>query len=143
MSGSFIKYGFGDHWLASFGFDVGIGRHLGLGLEIQPYYNHDTDIDLSVLQIDVFVNAKLGFNLWLFTLYGGGGLGPDLSFTIAEIEGQSSSTFKTRLAYHGILGLVLDIGGIAVVFEFQPIMVPNPNHDRDTWGQFFFVGLRF
>ena len=143
MSGSFIKYGFGDHWLASFGFDVGIGRHLGLGLEIQPYYNHDTDIDLSVLQIDVFVNAKLGFNLWLFTLYGGGGLGPDLSFTIAEIEGQSSSKFKTRLAYHGILGLVLDIGGIAVVFEFQPIMVPDPNHDRDTWDQFFFVGLRF
>jgi hypothetical protein len=143
LSGSFIKYGFGDHWLASFGFDLGIGRHFGLGLEIQPYYNRDTDIDLSVLQLDFFVNAKLGFNLWWFTFFGGGGLGPDFSFTIAEVEGQSSSTFKTRLAYHGILGLALNIGGVAVVFEFQPIMVMDPHLDPDTWGRFFFIGIRF
>jgi len=143
ISGSFIKYGFGDHWLASFGFDLGIGRHFGIGLEFQPYYNNYSEIDLSVLQMDIFVNAKLGFKLWFFTLYGGGGLGPDLSFANTEIEGQSFSKFKTMLAYHGILGLAVNIGRIAVVFEFQPIMISDPNLDPDTWGRFFFVGLRF
>jgi hypothetical protein len=143
ISGSFIKYGFDDHWLASFGFDLGIGRHFGIGLELQPYYSNDSEIDLSVLQLDVFVNAKLGFKLWFFTLYGGGGLGPDLSFANTEIEGQSFSKLKTMLAYHGIVGLALNIGKIGVVFEFQPIMISDPNLDPDTWERFFFVGLRF
>lgn len=143
VSGSFIKYGFGDHWLASFGFDLGIGRHFGIGLELQPYYNNYSDIDLSVLQMDIFVNAKLGFKLWFFTLYGGGGIGPDFTFANTEIEGQSFSKFRTMLAYHGIVGLALNIGRIAVVLEFQPIMISDPNLDPDTWGQFFFVGLRF
>lgn len=143
ISGSFIKYGFGDHWLASFGFDLGIGRHFGIGLELQPYYKNNSDIDLSVLQLDVFVNAKLGFKFWFFTLYGGGGIGPDFTFASTEIEGQSFSKFKTMLAYHGILGLAVNIGRIAIVFEFQPILISDPNLDPDTWGRFFFVGLRF
>jgi hypothetical protein len=143
ISGSFIKYGFGDHWLASFGFDLGIGRHFGIGLELQPFYSNYPEIDLSVLQLDVFVNAKLGFKLWFFTLYGGGGIGPDFTYANTEIEGQSFSKFKTMLAYHGILGLALNIGRIAVVFEFQPIMISDPSLDPDTWGRFFFIGLRF
>jgi hypothetical protein len=143
IAGSFIKYGFGDHWLVSFGSDLGIGRHFGIGLEFQPYYSKYSDIDPSVLQLDVFVNAKLGFKLWFLTLYGGGGIGPDFAFANTEIEGQSFSKFKTMLAYHGILGLALNIGKIAFVFEFQPIMVSDPELDPDTWGRFFFVGLRF
>jgi len=143
ISGSFIKYGFGDHWLVSFGSDLGLGRHFGLGLELQPYYSKYSDIDLSALQLDVFVNAKLGFKLWFLTLYGGGGIGPDLSFANTEIEGQSFSKFRTMLAYHGIVGLALNIGRVAVVVEFQPIMVSDPDIDPDTWGRFFFVGLRF
>jgi len=143
VSGAFIKYGFGDHWLASSGFDLGIGRHFGIGLEIQPYYTQSSDIDRSVLQLDVFVNAKLGFKLWFFTVYGGGGLGPALSFANTEIEGQSFSKFKTMLAYHGILGLALNIGRVAVVFEFQPIVISDPELGPDTWGRFFFIGLRF
>ena len=143
IAGSFIKYGFGDHWLVSFGSDLGIGRHFGIGLEFQPYYSKYSDSDLSVLQLDVFVNAKLGFKLWFLTLYGGGGIGPDFAFANTEIEGQSFSKFKTMLAYHGILGLALNIGKIAFVFEFQPIMVSDPELDPDTWGRFFFVGLRF
>jgi len=143
ISGSFIKYGFGEHWLVSFGADLGIGRHLGIGLEFQPYYNHSSEFDRSVLQMDVYVNAKLGFKLGLFTFYGGGGLGPDLSYVNTEIGGQSFTKLEAMLAYHGILGLALNIGKIGLVFEFQPIMVSDPNLDPDTWGQFFFIGLRF
>jgi len=143
ISGSFIKYGFGDHWLASFGFDLGIGRHFGIGLELQPYYSNYSEIDLSVLQLDIFANLKAGFRLWFFTLYGGGGIGPDFTFANTEIEGQSFSKFRTMLAYHGIVGLALNIGRVAVVLEFQPVMISDPNLDPDTWGQFFFVGLRF
>ena len=143
ISGSFIKYGFGEHWLASFGADLGLGRHFGIGLEFQPYYSHFSELDLTLLQLDIFVNAKLGFELWFLTFYGGGGLGPDLSYVNTEIGGQSFTKFEAMLAYHGILGLALNIGKIGLVFEFQPIMVSDPNLDPDTWGQFFFIGLRF
>ena len=143
ISGSFIKYGFGEHWLASFGADLGLGRHFGIGLEFQPYYSRFSELDLTLLQLDIFVNAKLGFKLGLFTFYGGGGLGPDLSYANTEIGGQSSTKLEAMLARHGILGLAINIGKIGLVFEFQPIMVSDPNLDPDTWGQFFFIGLRF
>ncbi|HUU39170.1 MAG TPA: SH3 domain-containing protein [Candidatus Desulfaltia sp.] len=143
ISGSFLKYGFGDHWLASFGFDLGLGRHFGIGLEFQPYFSNISEIDLAIIQMDIFVNLKLGFKLWFFTLYGGGGVGPDFFYANTYIEGQSFSEFKTMLAYHGIAGVAVNIGKIAVVFEYQPVMISDPDLDPDSWGQFFFVGLRF
>jgi hypothetical protein len=143
ISGSFLKFGFGDHWLASFGFDFGLGRHVGLGLEFHPYFSHISEIDLAVLQMDIFLNLKLGFKLWFLTLYGGGGVGPDLSYVSTEIEGQSSSRFKAMLAYHGIAGVAVNLGRIAVVFEYQPVRVSDPDVDPDSWGQYFFIGLRF
>jgi hypothetical protein len=143
ISGSFLKYGFGDHWLASFGFDFGLGRNVGVGLEFQPYVENLFEVNSTTIQMDIFVNLKLGFKLWFFTLYGGGGVGPDLSYTSNEIEGQSFSKFKTMLAYHGIAGVAVNIGRIAIVFEYQPIRVSDPDLDPDSWGQFFFVGLKF
>ena len=143
ISGSFLKYGFGDHWLASFGFDLGLGRNVGVGLEFQPYVENLSEVNSITIQMDIFVNLKLGFKLWLFTLYGGGGVGPDLSYTSSEIGDQSFSKFKTMLAYHGIAGVAVNIGKIAIVFEYQPIRVSDPDLDPDSWGQFFFVGLKF
>jgi opacity protein-like surface antigen len=143
ISGAFLKYGFGDHWLASFGFDLGLGRHFGLGLEFQPYFSNISAIDLSVIQMDIFLNLKLGFQLWFFTLYGGGGVGPDLSYATSEIEGESFSKFKSMLAYHGVAGVAVNLGRIAVVFEYQPVMVSDPDLDPDSWGHYFFIGLRF
>jgi hypothetical protein len=143
ISGAFLKYGFGEHWLASFGFDFGLGRHFGLGLEFHPYYSNISAIDLSVFQMDIFLNLKLGFKLWFLTLYGGGGVGPDLSYATSEIEGESFSKFKTMLAYHGVAGVAVNLGKIAVVFEYQPVMVSDPDLDPDSWGQYFFIGLRF
>ncbi len=143
ISGSFLKYGFGDHWLASFGFDAGLGRHVGLGLEFQPYVQNLSETGFTVIQMDVFANLKLGFKLWHFTLYGGGGIGPDFSYTSSEIGDESVSKFRAMLAYHAIAGVALHIGRIALVFEYQPTLVSNPDVDPDTWGQFFFIGLKF
>jgi len=138
ISGSFIKYGFGDHWLVSFGADLGIGRHFGIGLEFQPTGSRDREADRSVIQMNIFANAKLGFRLGLLTVYGGGGAGPHFLYDNTETQDESFSEFKTMLAYHGVFGAALNLGKIAIVFEYQPVLVSDP----DTWGHFFFVGLR-
>jgi hypothetical protein len=143
ISGSFLKYGFGDHWLASFGSDFGLGRHFALGLEFQPYFSNISEIDLTVVQMDIFLNLKVGFKLWLFTIYGGGGIGPELYYSSSEIEGESISNLETMLAYHAIAGVALNIGRLAIVFEYQPTLISNPDIDPDKWGQFFFIGLRY
>jgi Bacterial SH3 domain len=143
ISGSYLKYGFGDYGFLSFGADLGIARNFGIGLEIQPSYRRNSDIDRTVVQIDVFANAKLGFKLAFMTLYGGGGIGPDFSFVDTEIGGHSSSEFRTMLATHGIVGLALTIGKIGILFEYQPILISDPDIDSDEWGHFFLVGLKF
>jgi len=142
ISGSFIKYGFGDPWRLSFGADLGIGRHFGIGLEFQPAYTRDSEIDQSVIRIDIFANAKIGFRIGFLTLYSGGGAGPDLTYVNTESDGQSFSKFSTMLAYHGIFGVALNLGKIAVVFEYQPILVSDPDLDPDSWEHLLFVGLK-
>jgi hypothetical protein len=143
ISGSYIKYGFGDHWLLSFGSDFGVAPNFGLGLEFQPSYRERSDIDLSVFQFDIFANAKLGFRVGFLTLYGGGGIGPDFSYTTTKIGDQSTSEFRTMLAYHGIVGVALNAGTISFVFEYQPMMISDPDIESEELGHFFLVGLRF
>jgi len=142
ISGSFIKYGFGDHWLVSFGADLGIGRHFGIGLEFQPTGSRDKEADRSIIQMNIFANAKLGFRLGFLTVYGGGGAGPHFLYDNTETQDQSFSEFRTMPAYHGIFGAALNLGKIAIVFEYQPTLISDPDLDPDTWGHFFFVGLR-
>ncbi len=143
LAGSFLKYGFNDHWVASFGYDYGIGRYFGLGLEFQPYVRSLSTAASTTIQMDVFVNLKLGFRIWFLTFYGGGGVGPDFQYTSAEIEGETSSQFKTRVAYHGIAGAAIHIGKIAVVFEYQPTWIREPGVSPDAQSRVFFIGLRF
>lgn len=143
LSGSFLKYGFNDHWAASFGYDYGIGRYVGIGLEFQPYVSNLSAANKTTIQLDIFINLKLGFKVGFFTFYGGGGAGPDLSYKSAEVEGDSLSQFETRLAYHGIAGAAVNIGKIAVVFEYQPTWIREPDVSPDAPSHFFFIGLRF
>jgi opacity protein-like surface antigen len=143
ISGTSIKYGFNDHWLAALELNFGLGRNFGLGLELQPYYKKYENIDLTVLETNVFLNAKAGFRLAFLSFYGGGGVGPNLSYTSTEIEGESFSEFKTMLAYHLIVGTELDLKIAGLVFEYQAIVVSDPDIDPDQWSHFFLVGLRF
>ncbi len=143
LSGSFLNCGFGHHWLASFGFDVGIGRHLGIGLEFQPYFRDLAALETAIIQMDTFLNLKLGFKLWILTFYGGGGIGPGFSYSSTVIDDQTHSYFRTRLTYHGLGGITIDVGRMAIVFEYQPTLIEDFDLSRETWGHFFFVGLRF
>jgi hypothetical protein len=143
ISGSFIKAGWNDRWLASFGYDFGLARNFGLGIELQPYFNNDAETDITVIQMNVFINAKTGLKLGFLKLFGGGGIGPAFSLTSTEIERESSSEFRTLLAYHFLTGIELDFNTVGLTFEFQMIQVSDPNIDPDRWQSFFLFGLRF
>jgi hypothetical protein len=93
--------------------------------------------------MDVFVNAKLGVKLGFLSLFGGGGIGPDLYYSTGEIEGETFSEFKTMLAQHVLAGVELDLKFVGLIFEYQMIMVSDPSVDPDSWSQFFLVGLKF
>lgn len=143
LSGTSLKYGFGDHWLASIGHDFGLHRNLALGFELQPYYNNYPELDLSIVEMNVFVNAKAGFRFSIFSLYGGGGIGPNLSYATTEIEGESFSQYESKLAYHVLAGTALNLNSIAIIFEYQMIMISDPVVDPDSWAYFFLIGLKF
>ncbi len=143
ISGTSIKYGFGDPWLAALELNFGLTRNFGLGLEIQPYYKKYKDSDLTVLETNVFLKAKAGFRFAFLSFYGGGGVGPNLSYTSTEIDDESFSEFKTMLAYHLTAGTELDLKIFGLVLEYQAIMVSDPATNPDQWSHFFLVGLRF
>jgi hypothetical protein len=144
FSGTSLKFGFGeDRWIASLSSDFGIQRNFALGFELQPYYKKYSEIDLTVLDMNFFINAKTGLRFSFISLYGGGGLGPNLSWSVTEIEGESFSQFKTKLAYHLLAGAGLNFGSIALIFEYQMIMISNPQIAPDSWAHFFLFGLKF
>lgn len=143
FSGLFLKGGFNDHWVASFGYDFGAGRFFGIGLETQAYFESLSEIENSLLQLDIFANLKLGFKARFLTFYVGGGIGPDLSFTSKETGDHTTSQLKTRLASHVIAGVAVNLGKIAIVFEGQPTWISGTGDDPDIRHLFFFIGLRF
>lgn len=143
ISGTSLKYGFNDHWIAAFEINFGLARNFGLGFEIQPYYKKYAENDLTVLETNVFINAEAGFRLGFLSFYGGGGVGPNLSYSSTEIEGESISEFNVFLSYHLIAGTELDLKIAGLIFEYQSILVSDPNIDPDRWSHFFLVGLRF
>jgi hypothetical protein len=144
FSGTSLKFGFGeDRWIASLSTDFGIHRNFALGFELQPYYKKDSEINLTTLDMNFFINAKAGVRFSFISLYGGGGLGPNLSWSVTEIEGESFSQFKTKLAYHLLAGTGLNLGPIAFIFEYQMIKISDAQTGPNSWGHFFLVGLRF
>ncbi len=144
FSGTFLKFGFGEErWIASVGNDFGIKRSFALGFELQPYYKNYSEKNLTVLEMNIFANAKLGYRYSFVSLYGGGGIGPNIYYANAEVEGESETRLDTRLAYHLLAGVALNIGSVALIFEYQMIMVQDPLLDPDPWTHFFLFGLRF
>jgi opacity protein-like surface antigen len=144
ISGTSLKFGFGeDRWIASLALDLGVPRNFTLGVELQPYYKSYSEMSLSVAEMNIFANAKLGFRVGALSLYGGGGIGPNLSRASTTIDGESFSQFATRLAYHVLAGTAINIGAIALVFEYQMIVVSDPEVNPNTWTYFFLFGLKF
>ncbi len=144
FSGTFLKFGFGERrWIVSLGNDFGIKRNFALGFELQPYYKDYSEENLTVLEMNIFANAKVGYRYSFLSLFGGGGIGPNLYYTNAEIEGESESHLDTRLAYHLLAGVAFNIRSVALIFEYQAIKISDPLVDPDPWTHFFIFGLRF
>jgi hypothetical protein len=160
VSGSVLKFGwmtspdaggFGNAWIASFGFDKGLGRDVGLGLEIQPAIRNYSDIDLKMIPVMGFVNLKAGLNLGdllpvlkFLNVVGGGGLGAEAVFSSIGIDGGGTVTnFKMNFAFHLLGGLELDLGSLRLIVEYQMAQVRDSRVDSSAFRNYLLFGLRF
>lgn len=159
FSGFLIKFGWmrspdagglAHSWVTGLNFDIGLGRHLALGIEIMPAYRNYSEIDLQVFPVLGFVNLKAGFNagdlvrpLGFMSPYAGVGPGLEAAYNIAGLEGESFTQFSTHFAYHIFMGLQLNLGAVLLMGEYQWVRVSDPYVDPDFWRHYLLVGLRF
>jgi len=165
FSGSYLKGGiiqkpktekFSDKWFISWGFDKPIGKYMTWGLEIQPYYrsigNSYTDsISIKTISSNVFLNIKAGVNLGQFvnaikflTIYAGGGIGSNLSFTHVEWDGIKSDQFNTNFAWHIVFGTEINLGSLDLIFEIQnnKVILKDVKPATQSYS-LLFIGIRF
>ncbi len=160
VSGAFLKFGwqttpdaggFGNAWLASFGLDMGLGRNVGIGLEIMPAVRSYSDIDLKMIPVLGFVNLKAGLNLGdllpvlkIFNVVGGGGLGAEAVFQSIGVDGGTTvSKFKVNFAFHLLGALEIDLGSLRLLAEYQLAKVSDSNVDSSGFRNLLLFGLRF
>ncbi len=165
FSGSFLKGGimrspqvesFGDKWIVSWGFDKAIGKYMTWGFELQPYYRsfdseYGDPISIKSISTNIFLNFKGGVNLGRFinklnflTLYAGGGIGTNLSYTHIDWDGVKGNLFDTNLAWHLMFGTEIKLGGMDIIIEIQSNKVIVKDVEPATQSySFIFFGLRF
>lgn len=165
FSGSYLKGGvmqkpetekFSDKWFISWGFDKPIGKYMTWGLEIQPYYRsfeseYGDSISIKTISSNVFLNFKGGVNLGQFvntlkflTIYAGGGIGSNLSFTHVEWDGVKGDEFNTNLAWHIVFGTEIKLGSMNLIIEIQEnkIIVKDAEPATQSYS-LLFLGIRF
>jgi|GEM_PF-1076343 len=159
FSGVFLKFGwlrspdpgsFSNAWLASIGFDLGLGRNVGLGLEIQPATRSYSELDLAIIPVMAFGNLKAGLNLGQFlsflrflNLYGGVGAGVEVSYTKTTYEDETFMDFKSMFAHHLFFGTEIDLGSIRLIADYQLAKVSDPSVDPDSYRHYLLFGIRF
>lgn len=165
FSGSYLKGGimttpkvekFSDKWIVSWGFDKPIGKYMTWGLELQPYYRslditYSDQISVKTIASNLFLNFKGGINLGqfikslkFFTIYAGGGLGSNLSFTSIKWNEAQGSQFDTNFAWHIIFGSEIKLGNMELIIEIQSNNIILKDVDPGTQNyKFIFFGLRF
>ncbi len=160
ISGTFLKFGwqtspdaggFGNAWLASFGFDMGLSRNVGLGLEIMPAIRSYADIDLKMIPVLGFVNLKAGLNLGsllpvlkFLNVVGGGGVGAEAVFQSIGVDGGETVThFQANFAYHLLGGLEVELGSLRLLAEAQLAQVSDSRVEGSGMRSFLLFGLRF
>jgi opacity protein-like surface antigen len=160
FSGYFAKFGlmtsppasFGDKWLLDGGRDWGINPYLSVGGEIQPYYRHFSDSQLSdsTLGANLFVNAKGGVNIGRFvekldflTPYIGFGLGGSFAHSSSTFDGEKVSGTRFNFAWHLMFGFEVALKKMRLMLEFQTVKVSVPDVSPDAGQHFIMVGIRF
>jgi opacity protein-like surface antigen len=160
FSGYFAKFGlmtsppasFGDKWLLDGGRDWGINPYLAVGGEIQPFYRHFSDSQLSdsTLGANLFVNAKGGVNIGRFvekldflTPYIGFGLGGSFAHSSSTFDGEKVSGTRFNFAWHLMFGFEVALKKMRLMLEFQTVKVSVPDVSPDAGQHFIMVGIRF
>ncbi len=159
VAGTFLKFGwmtspdpggFSNAWLASFGFDLGLGRNVGVGLEIQPAYRSYSDLGLTSIPVMGFANLKAGLNLGsllpflrFLNVIGGGGVGAEAVFNSLDFEGRSATQFKTHFAFHLLAAAEIDLSFIRLVAEVQMAQVKDPAVTPAYFSHYALFGIRF
>jgi len=165
FSGSYLKGGimtapevdnFSDKWIVSWGFDKPIGKYITWGLELQPYYrsidsSYGDQISVKTIASNLFLNLKGGINFGQFikslkflTIYAGGGLGSNISFTSVKLNEIQDSQFNTNFAWHIMFGTEIKLGSMELIVELQSnnIILKDVEPATQTY-KFIFFGLRF
>lgn len=135
--------GFSYAWLSAIGFDLGLHRNFSLGLEIQPAYRNYSEIDLSIIPLMGFMNAKAGLKLLFANLFVGGGVGLEATYSSLKFEGETLTDFDTKLAYHVIAGLEFDLRAVTLIAEYQMTQISDPDIDPNFWRHYLLFGFRF
>ncbi len=159
VAGTYLKFGwmtspdpggFGKGWLADAGFDLGLGRNVGIGLEIQPAYRSYADLGLTSIPIMGFANLKAGLNLGsllpflrFLNVVGGGGVGAEAVYNSLKIDGRSGSEFKTRFAFHFLAAAEIDLSALRLVAEYQMVQVRDPAVTPNSFSHYVLFGIRF
>jgi len=159
VAGTYLKFGwmtspdpggFSNGWLADIGFDLGLGRNIGVGLEFQPAYRSYADLGLTSIPVMGFANLKAGLNLGsllpflrFLNVVGGGGLGAEAVYNSLKIEGRSGSEFKTRFAFHFLAAAEIDLAALRLVAEYQMAQVKDPAVTPSSFSHYVLFGIRF
>lgn len=141
---------FSNAWLAAVSFDFALGNNLGLGLEIQPAVRSYSEIGLNEIPIMGFANLKAGLNLGELlpflrplNFFGGGGIGVQTKYISVDVEGETITNFRTKLAYHVLAGLEFSLGGLRLLGEYQITQVSDPAVDPNFWAHYLLFGIKF
>jgi len=144
--------GFGNKWILSVGYDIGLMNYLYLGAELQPYFRNFSygDLSHSSFSTNLFIHIRGGINLGeifrkLKFLKLQAGLGPGIEFsnTSIESEGLSGSDLNVRPAWHLVYGVEIILKKVNIILEFQTIHVAVPDISPDPSYRFVMVGIRF
>lgn len=143
---------FGDRWLLAFSYDKGLHPFLTAGLELQPYFRHFADAELSdsTFGANLFLNAKGGVNIGRFTEslkfltpYAGFGLGGAFAFSSSKFADEKVSRTNFNFAWHMMFGVEVALKKMSAILEFQILKISLPEIDPDPSQCFWMLGIRF
>ena len=91
-----------------------------------------------------FVNAKFGFTFSKLTVFAGGGPGVSFVYFTDNLFGITDSQLDTKIIYHLLGGIQINLGALALIAELNMINFMNTGDSQeDPWLGYLMFGIRF